>query len=389
MQIAFCHENVLPARGGAEMYVADFLRRLAAEGHGVHLYACRWDAAALPRAVVVHRLDSPRGPRSLRPWRFSAAVRVALDRDRPQVSIGFDKTFGTDIYYPLGGLQPASAAANVRKHHTSLGRVAARIAKLLDPAHRSFARLERRHLLGPNPPLLVVNSRMVRDHAAHHYGIPPERVRVIRNAIDPGRFGEHDRPRVRAEERRRWGVGPGEVVAAFVAMNYHLKGLGPLLHAVARLPAGSPLRLVVAGSPKTGGWQRLAARLGVAARVMFVGPAADVRRVYFAADLHVHPTFYDPCSGVVIEALACGLPVVTSRYNGAAELMHPPREGFVLDDPHDHAALANALAQLLDPVRRDACGRAARQAAAAWTIEHHYRRWLDVFAEVADRRRAA
>jgi UDP-glucose:(heptosyl)LPS alpha-1,3-glucosyltransferase len=70
-------------------------------------------------------------------------------------------------------------------------------------------------------------------------------------------------------------------------------------------------------------------------------------------------------------------------------LMSPPREGYVIDDPHDHAALAEALRALLDPVRRDACGRAARQAAAAWTLEHHYRAWLDVFAEVAARRRAA
>ena len=57
MQIAFCHENVLPARGGAEMYVADLARRLAAAGHDIHLYACRWDPAALPPSVNVHPLD--------------------------------------------------------------------------------------------------------------------------------------------------------------------------------------------------------------------------------------------------------------------------------------------------------------------------------------------
>jgi UDP-glucose:(heptosyl)LPS alpha-1,3-glucosyltransferase len=389
MQIAFCHENVLPARGGAEMYVADLTRRLVEAGHEVHLYASRWDSAALPERLRVHELPLLRGPRWLRPWRFSAAVREALDRDRPEVSVGFDKVYGTDIYYPLGGLQPASAAHNLLKYRSRWQRSAASIAKALDLAHRSFARLERRTLLGPKPPLLVVNSRMVREHAEQHYGIPPDRVRVIPNAIDPARLSERDRPRLRAEERRRIGVGPGEVVAAFVAMNYRLKGLESLLHAVGRVPTYLPFRLLVVGGARTRPWERLARQLGVARRVHFLGPSADVRRVYFAADFHVHPTFYDPCSGVVIEALACGLPVVTSRYNGAAELMRPPREGFVLDDPHDHAALADAMIALVDPVRRDACGRAARQAAATWTIEHHYRAWLDVFAEVAARRRAA
>src|SRR5262245_49990544 len=264
MQIAFCHENVLPARGGAEMYLADLTRRLVTEGHDVHLYACRWDSAALPERLRVHELPSPRGARWLRPWRFSAAVRAALNRDRPDVSVGFDKVYGTDIYYPLGGLHPASAAHDLLKYRSPWQRCAAAVARSLDLAHRSFARLERRTLLGPKPPLLVVNSRLVRDHANQYYGIPAERVRVIPNAIDPARFNERDRPRLRAEDRRRIGVGPGEVVAAFVAMNYRLKGLQPLLHAVARVPTYMPFRLLVVGSPRTRPWERLARRLGIA-----------------------------------------------------------------------------------------------------------------------------
>jgi UDP-glucose:(heptosyl)LPS alpha-1,3-glucosyltransferase len=387
VRIAFCHENVLPERGGAETYVADFLRRLVAQGHGVHLYACRWNPTCLPADLTIHPLAAPRGSRALRPWRFSTAIRAALNRDRPDVSIGFDKTFGPDIYYPLGGLQPASAAGNLCKYRSPWRRAAARATKAIDLAHYSFSRLERRHLLGPNPPLLVVNSEMVCEHAMQYFGIPREQVRVIHNAIDPGRFAEQDRPRVRAEERQRWGFGPSDVVAAFVAMNYRLKGLEPLLHALARVPAA--MKLVVAGSPKIGSWARLARQMGIADRIVFLGPATDVRRVYYAADLHVHPTYYDPCSSVVIEALACGLPVVTTRYNGAAELMRPPHDGIVIEDPHDHAALAAAMAQFIDPARRDAAGRAARRSAASWTIEHHYRRWLEIFAEVAARRHAA
>jgi UDP-glucose:(heptosyl)LPS alpha-1,3-glucosyltransferase len=87
--------------------------------------------------------------------------------------------------------------------------------------------------------------------------------------------------------------------------------------------------------------------------------------------------------------MACGLPVITTRYNGASELLHPPREGYVIDDPHDHAHLAWALTQMLDPARRAACAQAARQTAAQWTFEHHYRQMLAVFADAAARKRAA
>jgi hypothetical protein len=70
-------------------------------------------------------------------------------------------------------------------------------------------------------------------------------------------------------------------------------------------------------------------------------------------------------------------------------LLHPPREGYVIDDPHNHRHLAACVTQLLDPARRSACAQAARRASALWTFEHHYRQMLAVFAEAAARKRAA
>ncbi len=389
MNIAFCYENLLPARGGCATYIADLARRLVADGHEIHLYACRHDAAALPRGMHFHALSVASGPRFLRPWRFGVACERALRGAGHEVSIGFDKTWGQDILYPQGGLHVASAEHNLRKYRRPLMQSVARFAQRLDLAHRSFLALERRQYLGPHQPLVVVNSNMVRRHFARHYGISPSEVRVVWAAIDPGRFAEQDRLRRRLEARQRWGIGPEETVAVFAAMNYRLKGLDPLLHAVRLLPRAQPFRLLVMGNPRTGRYQRLARRLGIAERVCFTGPCADMRNGYFAADFLVHPTFYDPCSLVVLEALACGLPVITTRYNGASELLTPLGEGYVIDDPHDHARLAWCMVQLLDPARRSACAQAARRTASQWTFEHHYRQLLQVFAEAAARRRAA
>jgi UDP-glucose:(heptosyl)LPS alpha-1,3-glucosyltransferase len=389
MNVAFCYENVLPVRGGCETYIADLARRLVADGHEVHLYACRWDAAALPAATHYHPLPVSSGPRFLRPWRFGRACARALRGADHDVSLGFDKTWGQDVLYPQGGLHAASAAHNLGKHSGPLARRLAGAAKALDVAHWSFTLLERKQYLSARRPLIIVNSEMVRDHFGRYLGVPPQAVRVVRSAIDPNRFPEHDRPKRRVEGRERWGLHPRETVALFAAMNYHLKGLGPLLHAVARLPAEVPFRLLVLGHPRTGAYERLTRRLGVTHRVAFGGYCADMRTAYFAADFLVHPTFYDPCSLVVLEALACGLPVVTTRYNGASELLTPPHEGYVVADPHDHGRLAWAMAQLLDPARRAACAQAARKTAAAWTFEQHYRQLLQVFAEAAARKRAA
>src|SRR6516162_2674085 len=110
MNIAFCYESVLPARGGCETYIADLARRLVADGHEVHLYACRWDAAALPPSLRYHALAVPFGPRFLRPWRFGRACERALSGADHDVTLGFDKTWGQDVLYPQGGLHAASAA---------------------------------------------------------------------------------------------------------------------------------------------------------------------------------------------------------------------------------------------------------------------------------------
>jgi len=396
MNIAFCYESVLPARGGCETYIADLARRLLADRHEVHLYACRWDEEALPPGIRYHLLPPQRGPRFLRPWRFARNCERAMLYAGHDVSIGFDKTWGQDVLYPQGGLHAASAEHNLRKYAHPWTRSLARLIKTFDLAHWSFSRLERRQYLGAHRPLVIVNSVMVRNHFQHYYGISPGDLHVVRSAIDPNRFAEQDRLKRRLEWRQRWGLGTKETVGLFAAMNYRLKGLEPLLHAVARLverpensAAENPFRLVVAGNPNWKRYEQLAGRLGVAARVLFVGHCGEMRDAYFGSDFLVHPTFYDPCSLVVLEALACGLPVVTTRANGASELLHPLREGYVIDDPHDHDRLSWAMGQLLDPARRAAYGLAARKTAGQWSFEHHYRELLQVFTKAASRRRAA
>jgi UDP-glucose:(heptosyl)LPS alpha-1,3-glucosyltransferase len=389
MDIALCYESVLPNRGGAETYIGDLARRLARDGHAVHLYASRWDAAALPAATHYHRLEVPGGPRFLRPWRFGAACEAALKNRPHDVTVGFDKTWGQDVLYPQGGLHAASARHNLLKFGTRWERTLAAAGKWCDPAAWSFARLERKQYLGPHRPLVVVNSHMVRRHFEEHYGIGSESVRVVRSAIDPLRFAADDRLKRRQDEREKWGVSPDETAGLFVAMNYRLKGLAPLLNAVAWIPRGNPFRLAVVGNPKVGRYQRLADRLRISDRVLFLGHRGDPKDAYFAADFLVHPTFYDPCSLVVLEALACGLPVITSRYNGAAELLSPPADGMVIGDPHDAAALAAALTAMTDRAYRTAASQAARATGNRWTFEHHYRALLDVFGEVRKTKRAA
>jgi UDP-glucose:(heptosyl)LPS alpha-1,3-glucosyltransferase len=249
--------------------------------------------------------------------------------------------------------------------------------------------LEKKQYLVPNRPLVIVNSRMVQKHFEQYYGIPPESLRVVRSAIDPFRFAAEDRLKRRHEERERWHVSPDETVGLFVAMNYRLKGLMPLLNAFAITARDQRSRLVVAGHPRFGRYLQRARELKIADRVIFLGHRPDPKDCYFAADYLVHPTFYDPCSLVALEALACGLPVITTRYNGASELLSPPADGLVIDDPHDAPTLAQAMSRMLDRGYLREASATARATGTKWTFEHHYRSLLDVWMEVRKVKQAA
>jgi UDP-glucose:(heptosyl)LPS alpha-1,3-glucosyltransferase len=389
MDVGLCYDSVLPARGGCEHYISDLARRLARDGHTVHLFACDWDAAALPTETVYHRLPKPAGPRFLRPWRFGRTCLDALHRHPVDVSLGFDKTWGQDILYPQGGVHSASRAHNLLKHRPGLGRTAARLIRGFDAAGWSFGRLERRQYLTPPRPMVLAISEMTRRHFREYLGLPESDVRVLYCSIDPDRFAAEDRPARRDRERRAWGVAPDEPVGLFVAMNYRLKGMPQLVRSLVHAPKDRRFRIAVVGHPKFRRYEALATRLGVRDRLVFLGFRADPRDAYFAADFLVHPTFYDPCSLVALEALACGLPVVTSRFNGAGEKLSPPQDGLIVNDPHDARELGAAITDMIDLDRLAARKAAAAAAGRRWTFEDHYRQLLGYFSEVVARKRRA
>ena len=386
MNIALCYESVLPAKGGAETYIGDLSRRLDQDGHEVHLYACRWDANSLPKSMVFHQLPPITGPRFLRPWRFGAAVEEALLGSKHNVTVGFDKTWGQDVLYPQGGLHAASQRHNRRKERTGLRRFFATGLKYLDLAFHSFRKLEQKQYCSGLGSTVVVNSAMVRKHFEQYLPQAPAPVAVVHSAIDPQRFVQPDRDAIRAVERGSWNLSAGEAVGLFVGMNYRLKGLEPLIRSLVHLPPSLSFTLVVVGHAKFEKYRELAELLGVEDRIRFLGHRNNPKSAYHAADFLIHPTFYDPCSLVALEALACGLPVLTTQYNGASELLDIPMNGLVMADPHDGPALAKAISTMADKKYLEQARPAALAAAQRWTFEMHYSALMEVFTKVANRK---
>lgn len=388
MRIALVIPDFDPRKGGAENWTFQFAGRLVRHGHQVHVVARRFGPEAVGLPIVRHKVSQAH-PK----WRKDY---LAFGRDAERTVQGLDVDvvhdmghgWCADLFQPHGGTRFGSFDQNLQMAPAPLRRLKRWIANVL-PRYRALFELERRQFEVPTAlknselPRFIALSEMVRwDMRAHHPTIAEKQVRVVYNGVDTERFSPARCKPLRRTTRDALGAGQ-DVVFLLLAHNFRLKGVTTAIRALARLLGrGALVRLVVVGRDRPAPYRRLARRLACADRVRFVSEATDPVPFYAAADVYLQPTFYDPCSLVVLEALACSLPVVTTACNGAGELLTPPRDGFVIQDPADHETLALHLEQLMDPDRRRAMAVAARQTALAHTLERNYREILALYEEI-------
>ncbi len=363
MRLAVCYQDVDPRRGGAETYVYDLCRGLLSAGHTVDLIASTWDASTCPTGLNVQRLEVKARTKLGRIWRFAQECEqfLKLQSANYDCSIGFLNTWGQDILIPQGGVRAASLAANARRFPAAPVALGYALLKKANPRWWVYQAIERQQYDPRRGSYYVAVSRMVQNHIQQYHQIDASRIEVIPNAIDAHRLDVSKPAEVRNAFRAKLGIPEQAVVGLFVAHNFKLKGLDPLLQAL-RLRARRagdqvPVHLVVCGGGSIGRYRAKVRAAGLEQTVHLVGFLDDVRAGFHGSDFFVLPSYYDPCSLVVFEALACGLPVITTRCNGAGEVIEPGVHGDVIDKPDDIKALAAAIDRL--------CNQPARQKMSA------------------------
>lgn len=378
MRIALTQEDFRPSRGGAEGVALAHARMLSRAGHETHVFSLAIED--LPEGLIAHRLTPPRG--ASRRSGFARALEAELSRQDCAFDIvhGYGKSVGMDLLQAGGGLHRVWMDYELRSRPKGLSRAWARFRRFLYPDQRAVLAIERRQYVADvESTRYVALSRMVQGHMRDVYGVPEERIHQIYLGVDLERFHPDTRLRYRDAVRRRLDMSEDDVVLVLMAHNFRLKGLEPLIRALAELKGrGKTPDLIAAGRGKPGRFQRIAAALGVGAQVRFVGPAERPEEYYAAADLFVHPTFYDPCATVVFEALGCGLPVITSIYNGSGEILTPGVEGSVID-PGKPTELADAIERFLDPDRLREASLAARRLAEQYPVQRYFQSILEVY----------
>jgi UDP-glucose:(heptosyl)LPS alpha-1,3-glucosyltransferase len=351
--------------GGVETATAGLLGELIRRGHAVDLLSTAGQAP-VPGATV-RRLPAVAQPSLLRLLSFALAARRAVRAGAYDIVQSHERCLVQDVYRAGEGTHRGYLAAMGRSRPP------------LDPYHRAVLALERRIFTLRAARHIVAISRRDKAEIESLYGTPGERVTVVYNGVDQERFHPEHRARTGAAVRAQLGIGRDEWVVLFVGSGFERKGLGPLIGGIARA-TGPGWRLVVAGKGRAEPYQRQAERLGMGGRLLWLGPRSDVERLYAAADAVALPARYEPFGNVHLEALASGVPVLTSARAGGAELIRQGDNGWVVGEV-DAAAIAAGLEVLrgLDAARAAA---AARRSAEPFTYAAQVDRLARIYRDV-------
>jgi glycosyltransferase involved in cell wall biosynthesis len=324
--------------GGVERVVRELARRCA-QTYDVTFVGDHLDPEGMG-AVAFDRVGGRRALGVPAPLSFRRRATRALAANRFDAVV----TFGVEC--PPGDVAVVGSVHRAWLEQsgavpTPLVELPARV-RFVMPRHLALLSLERRYFRDPRLRAVLATSPATADEVVRTYSVRRDLVTVMPNGYDPAEFNAGVRATHRVEQRARLGLTE-EVVLLFVANELHRKGFATLIDAVART-GDRRLRIEMVGRAAPDPYLGQIEALGLVDRVRWNGAQSDVAPWYAAADLLVLPTVYEPFGNVIVEALACGLPVVTSSAAGAAPAVVPGVNGQLLRDPRDADELGDVLA---------------------------------------------
>lgn len=381
MRIALIKRRYSLKVGGSERYCVTLARHFRAAGHDVAVIGESIDeelsgeVTFLP--VSTNKLTSWTRNRS-----FANNAGKLAQAGRFDVVYALGRSFGVDCVRVTERLQ--SHWLDVYYRHP-LNRVLQR----LNPRHRTLIDLERTIYNSPDTRRVITQCQLDRRLLLETYGVPEEKIRTIYNGVDTQAFCPTMR-QLAPFVRRELGVPEGAPLLVFASMDFEGKGLRSILKALAETKHKTA-RLLVLGAGPIRKFQGIAHELHVEDRVKFAGRRADIARYYGSGDLFLLPTAYEPFPNVNLEAMACGLPVMTTGTAGGADVVRPGDNGYLISDVHAVEEMIAAIDTHLSlgSAERERMSECCWATAQQFPIERNVQQTLAMFEEVVQEKRRA
>ncbi|WP_431022294.1 glycosyltransferase family 4 protein [Erwinia rhapontici] len=321
--------------GGAERFISRALEALDNQAMDLNVITRQWQGQRQANWHL-HLCDPVKWGRISRERGFAVAARALWQREKFDIVQSHERIAGCDIYRAGDGVH--QRWLELRSRLLPSWR-----QKLLmsNRYHRYVMDAERAMYQAPELKAVICNAHMVKQEIIERFGVASDKIHVIYNAINTTQFVPVDEAE-RLQQRQKLALPLNASILIYVGSGFERKGLAAAIQAI----AGTNRYLVVVGKDKAEKQYRaLASELGCSDRVIFAGMQADTRPWYQAADGLLLPTLYDPFPNVILEAMACGLPVITSTTCGGSEFIQAGENGYVCD-ALDIIALRDAIMAL-------------------------------------------
>jgi UDP-glucose:(heptosyl)LPS alpha-1,3-glucosyltransferase len=383
-KIALAIEKFSRQAGGAESYAVSLATALADNGWEVHLIGESWDGE--PSQAHFHKIQIPGFlPAWIKLLLFAFRHKKIATKQKYDVVVGFGNTIYMNVYQSHGGVHRLSTGRMVYAERNILRRIVKRIFILLSVKQWIRAWIEAAPFrLNPRPKIIAIAPMIKKDMEAFFHTAPDE-IEIIYNGVDTEKHNISLRREIRGRLRGQWGAGENDVVFLFVAYDLKKKGIEPLVEAAAELKkiANDNFRIIVVGGSPYRSLRKLIERLELKDNVIFAGRVKSIDEFYANSDVFVLPTYSDACSLVVIEAMASGLPSITSTANGAAGLINSGKNGYVIPHPPASSDLADKMHLLMAVEERRRMSEEAFHTGQEHSARRNHREMMRVFDEVA------
>ncbi|MBN2331868.1 MAG: glycosyltransferase family 4 protein [Deltaproteobacteria bacterium] len=323
--------------GGMQRTMLRIALECARQGHQVDIYTGKW-LGKRPEKIGIHEVNT---------WSLTnhgSNDKLARTFKRETMNncydclVGFTKIPGLDVYYA----GDPCYAARVEETKGFLF--------TLSPRHRAFRRQEEAVFSRGSGTEFLLIAHQEQDKFIRYYQSYPGCFHLLPPGINRERLlSSKPRPGEIQALRQTLGIAPGEIMLLFIGSRFRTKGLDRALLAVASLPAAwsKKIRLVVVGDDKQSAYRRQANSLGLGDRVVFAGSQADMGSYYYSADVLLHPPYVENTGTVLLEAMVCGLPVLTTANCGFAAHIVEAGAGVVCPEPFDQQDLNRRLAEMV------------------------------------------
>ncbi len=360
--------------GGAEGFVDQYTNQLVSAGHEVLIFAHQWDAGNHPH-LKVHPVPAWTFNAWIRSLSFSWFVSRELGKANYDIVQSHERIFYQDIYRAGDGCH--REWLEQRKNFLSLTK---RFFLAFNPFHRLILAMEKSLFEKSGCRKIVAISEMVKQDIQKHYEVPDEKIAVVYNGVALKRFHPENKKRYRSAIREKLNIPENQVLILFVGSGFERKGLKFLLQALEFLSPDN-WHLLLMGK---GNWSRYLpfASKESQKKIHCLEPVDDLEKYYASADIFVLPSIYEPFGNANLEALASGLPVVTSRKSGAAEIIEHGENGRVIENPSDPKEIAQNISSLFDPAVRERMGQKARTLAEKFTQARNLNEMIKVYENV-------